>query len=56
MVGGHNLKARELELVVRESTLSAVIPAEAGIQSFAIELKSSLDAGVRRHDNRGESH
>ena len=34
-----------------KSTLVFVIPAEAGNQAvFDLELKSNLDAGVRRHD------
>jgi hypothetical protein len=34
-----------------KSTLAPVIPAEAGIQAvFEHELKTNLDAGVRRHD------
>jgi hypothetical protein len=33
------------------SILVPVIPAEAGIRAvFALELKTNLDAGVRRHD------
>jgi hypothetical protein len=32
-------------------SLVPVIPAEAGIQAvFGFELKTNLDAGVRRHD------
>jgi len=38
-------------LVDWKSTLAPVIPAEAGIQAvFDRELKTNLDAGVRRHD------
>jgi len=38
-------------LVDWKSTLDPVIPAEAGIQAvFELELKTNLDAGVRRHD------
>jgi len=38
-------------LVDWKSTLVPVIPAEAGIQTvFDHQLKTNLDAGVRRHD------
>jgi len=40
-----------LEFLEQKSILPIVIPAEAGIQSFANEPKSSLDAALRRHDN-----
>ncbi|HEV8724396.1 MAG TPA: hypothetical protein VGW77_27580 [Candidatus Binatia bacterium] len=42
---------RGSELVDWKSTLVPVIPAQAGIQAvFELELKTNLDAGVRRHD------
>ena len=38
------------EFVDWKSTLPSVIPAEAGIQYFVLELISNLDAGFHRHD------
>jgi hypothetical protein len=49
-------------LVDWQSSLVPVIPAKTGIQAvFALELKTNLDAGVRRHDElspegEGEGH
>ena len=46
-------KLRASEVIGWKATPLPVIPAEAGIQAvFEFKMKTNLDAGIRRHDER----